>query len=450
MGWKANKANRQLILASGRAFEHGVTCVNKRHPRSEHVARQSSGSNANIVWPEGESAAVGDWPAVVRALIPKASEKADSSLFCKSVSNITRSALKVLMASSPTRVEIFFDRRDSSAFPPQRAAVAAERYSSDPDPDVLAELLRQLNCDTLDDVEGLDPEHRGYRESSNIDWSSMFTIPRLKQWAWKVFVASVVDECVQATAKGDEWAEGCIFHVWCPDGKTCFAISDGIYTIKKKKCDPFGEADLRSFYCAARISQKSRVPVVLHTIDTDLLLCAMSATWFCPEQPFLISLKAETYNVNDMIHKLSNGNAVIRLNFAFWMFLFGCDYIKPLTNFGFYSKSFVEILKSRVQEPYTEVKPGKIEFSLEKALKVLSFQKRAKKKEKPEKTLESTLLDMDFCLRYYGLMFDISKMSFPGVASGSNTFITKPMVSTVAQKRQLEDVLGKDSKKLKL
>ena len=416
MGWGIGKNHRDAIMASCRAMERQRG--GRRYLNTHGVVeRQLSGtkSTSHIIWPGSGHRAVGDAPALIRSkatglIIPYAH---DAHLMAKVSARppIGRSAVQVatsvitdMQESKPAEIDIFFDLANVAAYPKQRAAVAVERAArGNASAAKLTTILRQFACVSVAEVLMLDPNHLPLLESRLIDWAAVFNIPAIKPWAWRVFQNALVIAAVRrlTTAAADPTL---IVRIWCTDGKTMYTIAkDRVSTETVHLEVDFGEADLRVFYSAAQASIAGAA-VVVHSIDTDFLLMAVSAAWFSPLTTVLLRLKHDVYNLRDCT-AAAGPDQIDRLNRAYWMMSLGSDYSNTLTNNGYLSKGLCSLITSTTTGPYTRSGLN-VQFSMASAKQVLSGIKRCKKKTPPAKELDESLLDMHFCVQYYGFMFD--------------------------------------------
>lgn len=414
MGWGIGKNHRDVITASYRAMERqrgGRRYTNTNGVVERQVA--GSKSTSRVIWPNKGHRVVGDAPALIRSkatglIVPYAH---DAHLMAKVTTRqpIGRSAVQVatsvvtdLLESKPGQVDIFFDLADGTKYPAQRAAVAVERAARGGTTAAkLAIILQQFACTSVAEVLTLDPNHLPLLESRLIDWAAVFNIPAIKPWAWRVFQAALT---VAAVRKLKSVADPVVVRVWCTDGTTVYSITSDCVTTKTVHPEfDFGEADLRVFYCAAQASIAG-AHVVIQSIDTDFILMATAAAWFSPVTTVLLRLKHDVYDVRDCI-AAAGPDQIDRLNRAYWMMSLGSDYSNTLTNNGYMSKGLCSLITSTTKGPYTASESG-VSFTVADAKRVLSSINRVKKTKPPAKQLDESLLDMHFCVQYYGFMFD--------------------------------------------
>ena len=423
MGLGIPKAHRDLVTASSRALE--ATRSGRRYKtQTKTISRQQiSGSNIrNIIWPKAGHRAGGDAPALIRSNVIKMQTPFSDDVHLtgrvnpapkvgRSACQIAQSVFNTLNESKPGEIDIFFDLADSSQYPPQRALVAAKRNAKPVASSAITTVLEQLGCTSVLQAEALDTDHVPLLMSRLIDWAVVFSIPALKPFAWRVFQSALKTTIAKITLK-----KGCApltVRIWCTDGITCHTLTTTSIktTISAKPLFDFGEADLRVFNCAARANILGQ-EVVVHSIDTDFFVMAIASVWFTPNAAFLLRMKTDVYDVRELI-KIA-GDKTARLNMAFWLLAFGCDYSNSLTNNGHLSKTLLHLVQNERRGPYAD-KDSTATFNVADAHVILDTLKRTKKTKAPPKSIETTLNDMHFCVRYYGFLFDhfvSSEMAF--------------------------------------
>lgn len=430
MGWGIDKSKRDIVTANARALERtpgGRRYANVHGQLSRQLPQAKS--TRHIVWPAAGHRAFGDAPALIRSnatglMIQYSHDRhmagtgVPRTAAGRSAIQVATSVLNGMLESSPGQVDVFFDLADAAAFPPQRAEVAAKRGAQNQMPaEKVAALVAQFRCASVKDVVALDPAHLPLLETRNIDWAAVFNVRTLKPWAWLVYQNALKVVAVRKAATVDDL----VVRIWCTDGSTQHAVTKrGVKTSVVHLEYDYGEADLRVFFAAANAAIAG-ANVVVHSIDTDFFTLAMAATWFEPATTVMLKLKHDVYNLRDFI---GDRNTVERLNAAFWMVSFGSDYSNSLTNNGYLTKGLCSLLQDPVGAGPYAVADNHMVFKAADALGVLAGLKRHKKTKPPPKTLEQSLLDMHFCVCYYGFHFD---GSYPALADDAAVAHTVPL-----------------------
>lgn len=338
-----------------------------------------------------------------------------------SMMTIARNTLSVPRTGKPKNISLFFDLADRSRYPPQRADVHNQRAVDMPYHRVHA-MLKAFGKTELSDLETIDVTHLPLLTSDAVPWLDAFLVPECKALAWRALA-----EAIRVCAVNDD--SGTAYAIHTADGVTRHAVVGGkCTTTVAASSSQFGEADLSVMQAATVANQKGE-NVIVHTIDTDYLAMGVCAAWHTPPSKavFLIALKSAVYNVASLVRcVLGDKSECDRLNAGFWMFGMGGDYVNPLTNNGYYRKGLVPFIKEERTGPFEE-REGKVFFVLANAVNALrKLPRRIQKKRVPKKTLECTLMDMYFCVMYYGRYFDPSKLAAPALLAPSKHAISLP------------------------
>lgn len=137
------------------------------------------------------------------------------------------------------------------------------------------------------------------------------------------------------------------FAVSFPDGK-CVAMGEAVPATMSADIAGWGEADQKCYEASVCMALDGWTPVVV-TVDTDMILQVV-ARWR-PGGPGRICLKKETVDVSRLVPLFDSptNRAAVRLSAAFFLIAaYGCDYSKPLSQFG-YRKRAVATLATRLE-----------------------------------------------------------------------------------------------------
>lgn len=138
----------------------------------------------------------------------------------------------------------------------------------------------------------------------------------------------------------------------------------------------YGEADLK-VYALGQAAAAGAEPkaVVLHSVDTDLILqavatCAVGggaagpdASAWIPKKTFTIKLKTCTVDCRALLQTFGARNVAKRLNAAFWFVMAGgTDYSRPASDQGFAKRALLDAAHPLrlTPSPFTDVGPSDV------------------------------------------------------------------------------------------
>ena len=409
--FKANpKASSKAKAAATKARLTAKTTLACKVPKAEHT------------WPVSEHVAVLDAAAAIR----RHAFKGSSALrVCMGVINLG-------MTSKPAELQIFFDRLERAAYPPQRAELHRQRYAGkELSYSATAEILERLNC-TLEGLETL-PILRPLLLRVDLDWVNMFMNKDLKAFAFRMFAVGFKHAAMAMFADGKLDSQATIKVMSPATNAVCTLTKNRVLSATRPMPlrHAFGEGDLRCYAAALKATVKDKREVVIHSIDTDFLLMTLCASVWLEDPDSLpeayIVLTSDVY-VSSMLYRQFRPVVMEdRMNTAFWAMAFGTDYSRPLTNNGYYSAGLQTLMDPRVhgRQPITVIDATTAIFKYDRAMGVLSKLRCHKTKKQPPDSTKTTLLKMMFCLEYYGLMFARTPTSlFPAPAKLDTVTLT--------------------------
>jgi hypothetical protein len=292
MGWKASVADRAALL--------GKACTKGKK-----------------MSPDGSTVYIFDGNATFRNYAAMTSTIPQTAEF------VARLVLKsVPEPVSRTFVCVLFD--DGAKMPqPQRSECYAERYNKRTTPSEAA--VAEAGKAAL-------PGCQPFR------FTLLFETPEGKRLAYAQLArATMLELCRSYKKKG---LTG--FAVSFPDGK-CVAMGDDIPSGLSPNVSGWGEADQKCYEAAVCFALDGWTPIVV-TVDTDMILQVV-ARWR-PGGPGRICLKKETVDVSRLvpIFDSADNRAAVRLSAAFFLIAaYGCDYSKPLSQFGYRKRAVAEL-----------------------------------------------------------------------------------------------------------
>ena len=316
--------------------------------------------------------------------------------------DVAKALMSQASKTKPTSIEIFFDSDDDAAYPPQRAAVHAQRYpSSGRSSDVtINNLARKFGAANINALASTPATYLPQRTNRAIDWMTCFNCPPLKAFLWRMLAEAVRHAAVERSATGTLGATS--VYIYAADGVVTAVNGAADYVPLKRR---YGEADLQTF-AAGKAHAERNEPVILYSIDTDFLLMTMASVTFLPLAPFIVHLKCCVTDGQKLIAMTGGENVQARLNTALWYFGLGCDYADPLTRQGFYTKDIVHLGGTRVdgRPDAITVKANVVTLDVAAAESLLAIgtKRNIKRDVVP---IAIALGDLLFCLRYYGFMF---------------------------------------------
>jgi hypothetical protein len=398
-----------LVLAAFKAkqpaaCEGNAAATEARLSTNATLACSRPKAKQRHTWPSSAHVAVLDAAAAIR----RHAFKGSSALrVCMGVINLGTT-------SKPTELQIFFDRLQRAAYPPQRAELHRQRYAGkELSYDATADILERLNC-TLEGLATL-PILRPLLLRVDLDWVDMFMNKDLKAFAFRMFAVGFKHAAMSMFADG-KLDSGMTIKVMSPaTDHVCTLTKNRVSSTTDAAATPlrhsFGEGDLRCYAAALKTAVRDKRPVVIHSIDTDFLLMTFCTSAWLDDPASLpevyIVLTSDVY-VSSMLHRQFRPIVMEdRLNTAFWAMAFGTDYSRPLTNNGYYNAGLQTLLDPRVhgRQPITVLDSTTAVFKYDRAMGVLSKLRCHKTKKEPPDSTKTTLLKMMFCLEYYGLMF---------------------------------------------
>jgi hypothetical protein len=426
MGWKCSAETRARLLA-GAEWGSGVV-----------AASGALAKSLTIPLPTGGRVCV-DANAMLRS-------KAFARL---SAVDIAKSMLTVAGTSMPRSIEIFFDSDDSSAYPPQRAAVHAERYpaSSQLPASEINAIAAKFGATSAEALATTSADPLPLRTNRKIDWQKSFTSPLLKAFLWRILAEATRHVAVMRMANGE--LDECTVQIHAPDGTVETVGMDPDFAVAPRR---FAEADLQTFN-AGRVHADAKQTVIIYSIDTDFLLMTAATIGFMPSVPFIIHLKSGVTDGRKLIERLGGKYMKTRINNVFWLLSLGCDYAEPLTKQGYYTRGLTSLVGSlptplapalAVVNDTVTLDVASVETILGtlkcRAQSTKSAEQNAKR-HRARPPLQHALGDLLFCLRYYGFMFPVDGAPYPPASTSYYQpdpnlwqFQLTPTLKTTAQK----------------
>lgn len=182
----------------------------------------------------------------------------------------------------------------------------------------------------------------------------------------------------------------------------------------------YGEADLK-IYALGQAVAAAEPPrsVVLHSVDTDLILQAVAtcgtgggpaadaAAWV-PKRRFVIKLKTCVVDGRELIREFGARSVPKRLNSAFWFVMAGgTDYSRPASDQGYAKRSLTDAAHPLCvsSAPFTDIGPADVRETLGR---LKGTRKVARtvcgKAKRSNRSLIKCLKQAAAVVRYYGLI----------------------------------------------
>ena len=252
------------------------------------------------------------------------------------------------------------------------------------------------------------------RTAPPVPYSVMFTPGAAKKATWEAMAHIARREAAVAAAEMGIRAtvidsENVIFDTsgpgtpipgWCPSTKR------------------YGEADLKIYALGQAAAVEQSKSVVLHSVDTDLILQAVAtvhpptgpqqlSAWV-PKHNFVIKLKTCTVDARELIRHFGHKNVAKRLNSAFWFVMAGgTDYSRPASDQGYSKRALADAAHPLVitAAAFTETGPADVRKTL---ARLKGTRKVARtvcgKAKKSGRSLKRTLQQAAAVVQYYGLI----------------------------------------------
>jgi hypothetical protein len=217
------------------------------------------------------------------------------------------------LANDPNAVEIFFDKSDMDAYPPQRKQLRLERDATVTPPsfDAIHELTQKYGCEPKDfGITSL--YHLPYLADRTVDWKLLFGNTNTKALAFNLLATALHHAFVTKYSQ----RKMVLTRIYRPDGTTVNVIGGG-EDEPPQHLSIYGEADLQVFSAAKTMSDKG-VSCLISTIDTDFLLMAVCNVNFNPVVPVVLDLKTSAVSLNKLVAVMGSDDAERRMNIAFW------------------------------------------------------------------------------------------------------------------------------------
>jgi hypothetical protein len=358
------------------------------------------------------------YPPDAAVLVDAAAMLRSNCVAKRSPMDVAGSLYKKLVTLRPWLCEVFFDKADSTSYPPQRAEVAAARAAvggSGVTIETICGLMAKYRCKRVDDLGTTDVNHLPYLTDRTIDWAALFSRPATKRLAWNL-LGTALHYTMRINAATVDPTNCFATRIYLPDGETVLTTNPTDEVLPDECRNPYGEGDLQCFN-AARIYNTAGRSTIIASIDTDFILI-LAASCFCPQQPFVIDLKSGALCGRALSMLVGGYDREVRLNACFWLISHGGDYSVPFTRLGFYTKSLLELFEAalasktageRLSRVITQKADSDVwEFHPQRVMKQLHTTKQRKRNNAqviahpPHKCMARTL----FSLLYYGFAFD--------------------------------------------
>lgn len=372
---KKGKAARALTLASSAAAasKQAATPVNDAMPVLESAARQP----VSIV----------DGNALVRSKVVSG----------VSALTIAQATMRTALQNNPSSLIVSFDTFSNHSL--MRAEVQKKRQQRTAmHITEKTRFLKNLACSTAEDLWRINVSHLPLLRNANVDWQVAFAFSDTKKWAVTVFETALRHIAVEAVALKKRQAPNVT--IFCSDGTTQHTVTSiGVYSKVQSNYRP-QEGDLDSFSHA----MQQDTHVMLHTIDTDLVLLPFANALAKPTHDVWICLKNEAYDFSKLVGQMTDGSIVGRLNVAFWMMALGTDYNASLTTVGYYTKDLLGIVQSKPNKPFSVSGTDGYLFTIKDAMAMLPT--KVCKPKNITKDIHNLLKQIAYSVQYYGRWWD--------------------------------------------
>jgi hypothetical protein len=208
---------------------------------------------------------------------------------------------------------VFFDKSDTTLYPPQRAQVRLERDATVTPPsfDTIQTLVLKYGCEPKD-FGTTSLYHLPYLADRTIDWKLLFSSSSTKALAFNLLATALHHAFVTKYSQ----RKMVLTRIYRPDGTTVNVVGGGADE-PNQHLSIYGEADLQVFSAAKTMSDKG-VSCLINTIDTDFLLMAVCNINFNPTVPVVLDLKTSAVSLNKLVAAMGADDAERRMNVAFW------------------------------------------------------------------------------------------------------------------------------------
>ena len=217
------------------------------------------------------------------------------------------------LANDPAAVEIFFDKADTTLYPPQRGQLRLERDATvtPPSVEVVLQLAKKYACEPKE-FGTTSLYHLPYLADRSVNWKMLFSSKDTKALAFNLLATALHHAFVTKYSQ----RKMVLTRIYRSDGTTVNVIGGGA-SEPAQHLSVYGEADLQVF-SAAKSTSDAGYPCLISTIDTDFLLMAACNVNFNPTVPVILDLKTSAVSLNKLAVAMGATDAERRMNVAFW------------------------------------------------------------------------------------------------------------------------------------